>query len=98
MIARVIVRRRAQQDIRETRQWYLRISARLSDDFLAAVEDAITLARERPFAFAVVHRTFRRILLRRFPYALIYHADDRRLVVVGVLHQARDPQLLEERE
>lgn len=97
MIERVIVRRLAKQDVRETRSWYRKISPLLGDDFMAALKHAIALVREHPLAFQVVHRTFRRTLLHRFPYALFYHADKDRIVIVALLHQARDPEILDER-
>lgn len=94
MIERVIVRARAKRDIREASVWYRNISSDLGNDFLASVDDAISLARRHPLAFHLVHRTFRRVLLRRFPYALFYQLGDDRIIVVAVLHQARDPQVL----
>ena len=97
MIERVIVRRLAKQDIREARKWYRKISPLLGDDFTVALNRAIAVVREHPFAFQVVHRTFRRILLHRFPYALFYHAEKERIVIVAVLHQSRDPEMLEQR-
>jgi len=77
--------------------WYRRISHELANDLVRRVDEAITLAIERPDAFQVVIRTFRRILLHRFPYALFSHADEHRIVVVAVLHQARDPEVLDSR-
>jgi plasmid stabilization system protein ParE len=98
MIRRVIIRREAKRDLREAKAWYGNISRELSDDFIRHIDAAIALAQERPFAFQLVHRTFRRILIHRFPYALFYHADEIRIVVVAVLHQARDPETLESRQ
>ena len=95
MIERVIVRPLAKHDIREARSWYRKISPVLADDFMSALDRAVNIAREHPLAFQVVHRTFRRILLHRFPYALFYYAEEDHLVIVAVLHQARDPELLE---
>ena len=97
MIERVIVRRLAKQDIREARSWYRKISPILANDFLVELNRAVALIREHPLAFQVVHRTFRRVLLHRFPYALFYHADEQRIVIVAVLNQARDPEILAER-
>jgi plasmid stabilization system protein ParE len=97
VIHRVIVRAAAKRDIREARKWYRSVSPALADDFIGAVDAATFLARERPLAFQLVHRSFRRILLHRFPYALFYYPDKDRIVVVAVLHQARDPELLESR-
>jgi plasmid stabilization system protein ParE len=97
MIERVIVRRLAKQDIHQARSWYRNISPVLADDFLIELNRAIAVIREHPLAFQIVHRTFRRILLHRFPYALFYHAEVHRIVITAVLHQARDPEILEER-
>ena len=91
MIERVIVRRLAKQDIREARKWYRKISPLLGDDFTVALNRAIAVVREHPFAFQVVHRTFRRILLHRFPYALFYEAGRTEIVVFAVFHAARNP-------
>ena len=97
MTRRVIVRPEAKRDLREAKNWYQSISAELKADFVNKVDDAIALARERPLAYQIVLRTFRRVLIHRFPYALFYHADDDRIVVVAVLHQARNLELLETR-
>ena len=97
MTRRVIIRSEAKKDLREAKAWYRTISRELARDFVRRIDDAIALACERPLAFQVVHRTFRRILLHRFPYALFYHPGEDRIVVVAVLHQARDPEILETR-
>jgi len=98
MIHRVIIREEAKQDLREAKAWYRSISPDLVKDFVRRVDDAIALAKESPLMYRIVHRTFRRILLHRFPYALFYHAGENRIVVVAVLHQARDPEILNSRE
>ena len=98
MIRRVIIRREAKRDLREARAWYRNISPELANDFVHRLDEAIALVQERPLAFQVAYRTFRRVLVHQFPYALFYHADEMRIVVVAVLHQARDPETLESRQ
>ena len=98
MIHTVIIRPSAKHDLSEAKAWYRNISVDLAIDFVRRVDQAIALAQERPLAFQLVHRTFRRVLLHRFPYALFYHADKTRIVVVAVLHQARDPEILNSRK
>src|SRR3954447_14383626 len=94
MIERIVIRPGAKRDIREARKWYRKISPGLGDDFVTAVDEAIALAQRHPLAFHQTYRTFRRVLLRRFPYALFYHLGEDRIIVVAVLHQARDSQVL----
>jgi plasmid stabilization system protein ParE len=98
MTRRVIIRPEAKRDLRTATAWYRDISRDLSKDFVIRVDEAIRLAQERPLAFQFVHRTFRRILVHRFPCALFYHVDEARIVVVALLHQARDPEVLQSRK
>jgi toxin ParE1/3/4 len=97
MTRRVVIRAEARQDLRAARDWYRDISRGLGADFVKRVNDAVVASSERPAAFPVVLRTFRRVLVRRFPYALFFHADQDRIVVVAVLHQARSPNALARR-
>ncbi len=94
----VIVRPEAKQDVRDAAAWYRGISPSLGEAFIAAVDSALAVASEQPEAFQVVYRSFRRILLRRFPYALFYLVTSRSIVVAGILHQARDPRVILGRE
>jgi plasmid stabilization system protein ParE len=97
MIERVVVRAWARRDIREARLWYRNISYDLGESFLRSVAQAAALALEHPLAFHATYRKFRRVLLKRFPYALFYRIDKNRMVIVAVLHQARDPRELRKR-
>ena len=97
LIHRVIIRPEARRDLNEATAWYASISVELKNDFVRRVDDAVAIVRERPLAFQIVHRTFRRVLLHRFPYSLFYHVGDERIIIVAVLHQARDPRVLETR-
>ena len=97
MTRAVIIRPAAERDIREAHRWYLEISPRFSEQFTVEVERAITAASENPLAFQVFHRSLRRVLLRRFPFAVFFVAEESRVVIVGVLHQSRDPRIAQRR-
>ncbi|HEV8434774.1 MAG TPA: type II toxin-antitoxin system RelE/ParE family toxin [Thermoanaerobaculia bacterium] len=97
MTTRVIIRPEASADIRSARRWYRSISLQLAEDFLEELRRSIDAALERPRTFPVVYRTFRRVLLHRFPYALFFDTEEERITVVAVLHGARDPGLIRNR-
>jgi hypothetical protein len=47
-----------------------------------------------PWQFAVVYKSIRRALLRRFPYALMSVIEaDETLTVIACFHGSRDPAL-----
>jgi toxin ParE1/3/4 len=91
-MTRVIVRRDARRHIREAHRWYRNISKELGSDFLKAIDAAIFRAAEWPLAHPETVRSFRRILVRNFPYAVFYQVLPDRIVIVAALHQARDPK------
>ena len=91
----VIIRPRAETDLREACQWYEAQRAGLGDEFLGEVKRAITFLEEQPDRRPLYYRGFRRLLMRRFPYKRFYRIEGNRVIVFRVLHAKRDhPRLL----
>ncbi|HEX5285327.1 MAG TPA: hypothetical protein VFW43_00195 [Polaromonas sp.] len=92
MTWQVIFEAAAQAEIAETFDWYEQISYGLGGDFLrvlAAAEEQLT---RNPQAFPPTRGRFRRILLRRFPYAQHFELlSDQRVSVLACLHHRRNP-------
>ncbi len=89
----------ARQELLEAVAWYEECQPGLGRQFDAEVqtaEDAILL---HPEAWSHVGGRFRRKLLHRFPYAVIYHqpAPDW-LEIVAVMHQHRQPDYWRRRQ
>jgi plasmid stabilization system protein ParE len=61
----------------------------LGKSFAAEVERTIYLIREFPDAGSPAGRMRRRVLVARFPYAVVYHHNAENLVIVAVAHQRR---------
>lgn len=87
-----IVRPSAEADIEQAYQWYESQRAGLGEAFLLAVKDAIDIVVAHPDRFPVMHRDTRRVLLRRFPYALYYRSLAEGIVVIACFHGRRDPE------
>lgn len=75
----------------EAALFYELAHANLGDDFLDDVRFAIDSVRERPKLGVDLGYGFRRVLVRRFPFSIIYFADPEQIVVVAVAHQSRRP-------
>ena len=86
------VRARAQAEIAEAFEWYLARSRDAPSDFLAELDAALNLIAEGPERFPVVRGRLRRVLLRRFPYAVYYKIFPSVISVVGVIHGHRHPE------
>jgi plasmid stabilization system protein ParE len=56
------------------------------------VDASFTVLERFPEMFARVHGDVRRMIVSRFPYAVFYQVEADRIVVLAVLHTARDPE------
>jgi plasmid stabilization system protein ParE len=82
----------AQAEIAEAFDWYEQRSYGLGGDFLRVIAAAEEQLSRNPEAFAPTRARFRRILLRRFPYALHFELrDGNQVSVLACLHHRRNP-------
>lgn len=63
----------------------------LGAQLLAEFDQIIALLRETPALGPRTDHGARRVLLRRFPYSVIYVVDEKELLIVAVAHQRRKP-------
>ena len=94
---RVLFRPEAREDAIQARDWYEKQSAGLGGEFVRALEAGVAVARRSPDAFPSVGGEFRRVLLRRFPYSLVYQFQGDTLVVLACFHHRRNPRTLSDR-
>ena len=94
---RVIVRPRAEADLREAKRYYDEQRPGLGEELLTRVREAIDYLEEHAERRPIYYRDFRRILTRRFPYKIFYTIEAERVIVFRVLHVKRDhPQRLDQ--
>jgi plasmid stabilization system protein ParE len=79
----------AATDAASASSWYESERSGLGIQFLFELDVAIGRAADNPFAYACVFKNFRRVLMRRFPYAVYFIADEDVVRIVAVLHQQR---------
>ncbi len=84
-------------DLIAAHDWYEQRSPGLGKDFVRMVDAAFTGIAQNPELLPPLHRGLRRVLLRRFPYAVFYRIDPDAVRVIAVLHTAMDLRRLEAR-
>jgi plasmid stabilization system protein ParE len=89
----LVFRRRVGQDLAGAYRWYEEQRAGLGEEFLGGVEESFDAIEQFPEMFARVHGEVRRAIVSRFPYAVFHRIEPKRVVVLAVLHTARDPRL-----
>ena len=88
-----VYRRKVGRDLAGAYGWYEDQRPGLGEEFLAAVGTSFDAIQEFPEMFARVRGEVRRSVVSRFPYAVFYRVEPDRVVVLAVLHIARDPKL-----
>ncbi len=86
------IEERAEAEARSAFLWYLARNPRAAERFQAAVEECIDAIAEGPERFPEVEPGVRRrLVLHRFPYAVLYRIVGNEVHVVAVMHLHRRP-------
>ena len=93
----VIFAAEAEADALDAFAWYEDQRAGLGAQFRDALDVAVSRIADAPLAYAVQYRDLRRVLVRRFPYAIYYRVYPAAVVIVAVLHGRRHPRVWQRR-
>jgi len=63
----------------------------LGSDFLDDIQFAISAVRRQPEIGTNIGFGFRRVLVRRFPFSVVYFLETGEVVVAAIAHQRRRP-------
>ena len=94
---RIVLEASAQSEMWEAVRFYEDSREGLGSEFLDAIDHAIDVVRLHPSLGSPLKGRFRRVFLRRFPYAVHFLAAPEAIVVLAVFHTRRDPRHLEGR-
>ncbi len=89
----LLVRKEAEEDIRQAYEWYEEKHKNLGIAFIDEIESKLIGIAEHPDSYTEVKSGVRRALCNRFPYAIYFQKNTDSIVVIAVLHQRRNPVL-----
>lgn len=78
-------------EIRASYDWYQQQARGLGDDFLVELESSYQAIEELPDTWPKIQKDYRRFLLSKFPFSVIYRAKKDTIFVVAVMHNSRKP-------
>lgn len=81
----------AKLEIRQAALFYEDCREGLGQEFLDSVESAFEQIERHPAVWRILKGRFRRYLLQRFPYGVIYVVDDGVIYIPAVMHLKRKP-------
>ena len=91
MAAELMVAPEAEHDVAEAYDWYEGQRVGLGEEFLRCVDACIQSILRNPEGHRTIYETYRRGLVRRFPYAVFYEHSDGVVRVYCVFHTSREP-------
>ena len=78
-------------DLEEAVDWYKSITPELSARLLSEIREAKSRLEVFPNSGSPFHEGTRRILLKKFPYVLVYLNEPGRIEIIAVMHTSRKP-------
>ena len=75
--------------------WYEESTVGLGEEFLRLFYACVQDIPHNPFLYRKIENDFRRLLLRRFPYAIYFRIEEDQIIVFGLFHCARDPKFIQ---
>lgn len=91
------IRPAAEAELIEAYAWYEERVPNLGTEFLLAADACFNSISRNPEMCPVVHRTIRKALLRRFPYAVLYVLEENQIVILALFHAKRNPRHWQDR-
>ncbi|CAL2090412.1 ParE toxin of type II toxin-antitoxin system, parDE [Tenacibaculum sp. 190524A02b] len=87
------------QDLQKAKQWYNEQKEGLGEEFKSEINKEFAYIKEYPSHYQKKYKDLRQSLTPRFPYAIFYllEEDKKRIIVFGVLHTRRNPEVARER-
>ena len=92
VLRNLIILPEAEQDVAEAYVWYENQELGLGEEFLRCVDACIQFIRRNPEIYQVVYESYRRAVVRRFPYVVFYEHSDTTIIVYAVFHCSQDPK------
>ncbi len=84
-------------EIKSSFYWYQQQAEGLGIDFLNELEVSYQAIKEMPNTWPNFQNGFKRFLLSKFPYSVIYQINEQIIYIVAVMNNSRKPGYWQER-
>jgi toxin ParE1/3/4 len=97
-MSKVIYHPEAEAELIDAAGFYDKRVPGLGADFLHEVDSAVQAIIKYPRRWLVIDGEFRRYLVKRFPYAIVYRPEKARIRVLAIKHNRREPNYWKRRK
>lgn len=81
----------ARSEIAAAHEWYRRQSMQAADGFLEELIPALDRVQERPGLYPRYLYGTQRLVLRRYPFSIVFREQTRSIQIVAIAHAKRRP-------
>lgn len=94
MIFKLRLNARSKKQYNEIIDWYGERSKQAAENFVIELEKTFDKIIYNPFRYHNKYKHFREVLLKRYPYHVIYFIDENKseVVIFSLYHTARNPK------
>ncbi len=83
------VKQTAEIGILEAYDYYETKQIGLGEQFLDCWEEHLAIIKKNPFLFQEKYKTFRLVLIKPYPYHIVYEIEDNTIIVYKVIYAGR---------
>ena len=87
----------AENDLKIALNYYYEISPKLEKRFLSHIDKQFTNILSSPDLYQYETKTSQKVVMKKFPYIIIYEQYEGALMVLAIFHTKQSPSKLEER-
>ena len=87
----------AEDDSYQGYAWYESRRVGLGREFITAVDACLQSIRRNPKLYQTIYKNYRRAVVRRFPFSVIYEETDSAVMVYAIFDGRQDPQKWQKR-
>ena len=89
-MAEVVFHPGAEEEFKEAILWYGNQQRGLEIDFIRCIDDAIQKIKRNPSLYSIEFENYRKKVVRRFPFKIIYEIIDDHIYILAVFHSRRN--------
>lgn len=92
MSYKVSIEAEARQELADAAIWYEERSKGLGDKFIDTFLAVVDYMETHPLVYSIVEREYRQVLMKVFPFVIVYKVEGDEVRIIAVFHTSRNPE------
>ena len=93
MSYKVSIEAQAGRELEDAAIWYEERAKGLGNKFIDAFLAVVNNLETHPFAYAIFTGEYRQVLMKVFPFVVVYKVEGDKVRIIAVFHTSRNPQI-----